>query len=199
MSAAAPVPANLPRELTGAQPGDIVVARAWKYNGAPHWVVPGYYLGHDAHGHWIYQPAGSLVSRPGHGHWAESDAVCLIPHSGSWLGTFYDDTDEDFRTYLDLSTQIGWRKLARGGWEVNSVDMDLDVVDSRSRGIYLDDEDEFTEHAVQMSYPHELVLVIRTEAEALLQSVSGLQPPFEGTATTWLANGRTEFSDASSR
>ncbi|GAA1880305.1 hypothetical protein GCM10009715_28470 [Paeniglutamicibacter psychrophenolicus] len=199
MSAAAPVPANLPRDPAGAAPGDLVVARAWKYNGAPHWVVPGRYLGADGHGHWIYQPAGSLVSRPGHGHWAQTDAVCLVPASGHWLGTFYDDSNEDFRTYLDLSTQIGWRELARGGWEANSVDMDLDVVDSRSRGIYLDDEDEFAQHAAAMGYPPALVQCIGAEARTLLHAVGQGHAPFDGTATGWLARGRTEFSQTPSR
>jgi hypothetical protein len=193
------VPANLPRDPAGAVAGDLVVARAWKYDGHPHWVVPGRYLGADEHGHWIYQPAGSLVSRPGHGHWAETDAVCLVPRAGQWLGTFHDDPAEDFRVYLDLSTQIGWRELPRGGWEANSVDMDLDVIDSRSRGIYLDDEDEFEEHASLMGYPHELVRAIRSEAEALLGALGAAHAPFDGTATTWLVHGRTEFSDASSR
>ncbi|MBV1780307.1 DUF402 domain-containing protein [Paeniglutamicibacter sp. ABSL32-1] len=199
MSAAAPVPANLPRDPAGAVPGDLVVVRAWKYNGTPHWVVPGRYLGADAHGHWIYQPAGSLVSRPGHGHWADTDAVCLVPRAGQWLGTFYDDPAEDFRVYLDLSTQIGWRELSRGGWEANSVDMDLDVIDSRSRGIFLDDEDEFAEHAALMDYPRELVESIGDEARALLSSLSESRAPYDGTATGWLVRGRTAFSDASSR
>ena len=199
MSAAAPVPANLPRDPAGAVPGDLVVARAWKYDGAPHWVVPGRYLGADEHGHWIYQPAGSLVSRPGHGHWAQTDAVCLVPASGHWLGTFYDDSNEDFRIYLDLSTQIGWRTLARGGWEANSVDMDLDVIDSRSRGIYLDDQDEFAQHAAAMGYPPALVQRIGAEARTLLRAVGQGHAPFDGTATGWLARGRAEFSQTPSR
>ena len=34
---------------TPGQPrlGQLVVARAWKYDGTPHWVVPGYLLGSD--------------------------------------------------------------------------------------------------------------------------------------------------------
>lgn len=199
MRAAPPVPEDLPREPAGAVPGDLVVARAWKYDGTAHWVVPGRYLGPDSHGHWIYQPAGSLVSRPGHGHWADTDAVCLVPRAGHWLGTFYDDPAEDFRVYLDLSTQIGWQELARGGWEANSVDMDLDVIDSRSRGIFLDDEDEFAHHAKLMGYPPELVARIGDEAGGLLESLRASRAPFDGTAAAWLARGRTEFSDASSR
>ena len=199
MSAAPIIPADLPREPAGAVLGDMVVARAWKYDGQPHWVVPGRYLGNDGHGHWIYQPAGSLVARPGHGHWAETDAVCLVPASGHWIGTFYDHTDEDFRIYLDLSTNIGWRELARGGWEANSVDMELDVIDSSSRGIFLDDEDEFAEHAAAMGYPPALVDCIAAEAQELLGAVRQGAEPFDGTATDWLIRGRTKFSRNASR
>ena len=200
MKPAPVIPADLPREPLGAQAGDMVVARAWKYDGQPHWVVPGYYLGHDVHGHWVYQPAVSLVSRPGHGHWADTDAVCLVPCAGYWLGTFYDDpAAEDFRIYLDLSSHIGWRALARGGWEVNSVDMDLDVVDSRARGVFIDDEDEFAEHSARMAYPKELVAAIENEAHALLELVGSGHPPFDDTMNQWFTRGRAAYSDATSR
>ncbi len=200
MKPAAVIPADLPRDPAHAAAGDIVVARAWKYDGQPHWVVPGYYLGSDVHGHWIYQPAGSLVSRPGHGHWADTDAVCLVPRTGYWVGTFYDDpAAEDLRIYLDLSSHIGWRELARGGWEVNSVDMDLDVIESRERGVYLDDQDEFAEHSAQMAYPQELVAAIEHEAASLLDLVGTGQAPFDDTMTVWFTRGRAAYSDATSR
>lgn len=200
MKPAAIIPANLTRDPAHPEMGELVVARAWKYDGQPHWVVPGRYLGSDEHGHWIYQPSGSLVSRPGHGHWAETDAVCLVPHAGHWLGTFYDERDtQDYRVYLDLSAHIGWRSLPRGGWEVNSVDMDLDVIDSRSVGVFLDDEDEFAEHSAQMDYPRALVAAIENEATALLGRVKIGQAPFDDTMAGWFASGRAAFSDATSR
>ncbi|MGL3804882.1 DUF402 domain-containing protein [Paeniglutamicibacter sp. R2-26] len=200
MRPAAAIPADLPRAPAHAAAGDIVVARAWKYDGQPHWVVPGYYLGSDAHGHWIYQPAGSLVSRPGHGHWADTDAVCLVPHTGYWVGTFYDAPEvEDLRTYLDLSCNIGWRELPRGGWEVNSVDMDLDVVDSRERGVFVDDRDEFAEHRAQMGYPRELAEAIEHEAASLLNLVGTAHAPFDDTTNAWFARGRAAHSGATTR
>lgn len=199
MKSAPVIPSNLPREPLGAQCGDMVVARAWKYDGQAHWVVPGRYLGHDEHGHWIYQPAGSLVSRPGHGHWAQTDALCLIPRSGYWVGTLYDDPLEDYRIYLDLAAQIGWRELARGGWEVNSIDMDLDVIESRSRGVFLDDEDEFAQHTESMHYPKHLVSALRNQATFLLSMVGQGQPPFDQTMNNWFTRGRAASTDATSR
>lgn len=154
------------------------MARAWKYNGAGHWVVPGLLLGNDEHGHWIYQPRGSLVARPGHAHLAREEALCLIPSRGSWLGTFYDAPGTDMDLYLDLSTSIGWQRLPAGGWEVNSIDMDLDVIRSGSRGLYLADEDEFTAHAEQLGYPAPLQRQLRDAAAHLLDVVREDAPPF---------------------
>lgn len=188
MSLPASIPSGLPREPEDAQAGELVIARAWKYDGSAHWVVPGTYLGRDEHGHWILQSQGALVSRPGYGFYAASDALCLIPASGQWLGTFYDDRHPgNLRTYLDLATEIGWRRMSHGGWEVNSVDMDLDVVRSTDRGLFIDDEDEFEEHAQAYGYPRELVTSIRAEAEQLLESVEGARAPFNGVVDFWFA------------
>ena len=178
MSALHSFPVDLPRNPESIDFGALVVARAWKYNGLPHWVVPGFYLGKDAHGHWLFQPAGSLVARPGAAHLAQTNALCLIPHAGSWIGTLYADPAEDFDVYIDLSHAIGWRPLQHGGWEVNSVDLDLDVIRSRSRGTFLDDEDEFEEHGRSMDYPEELKNEIRAASEKLLDAVQRDEAPF---------------------
>ena len=171
-------PQGLPRTTDAPAFGDLVIARAWKFNGAPHWVVPGLALGADEHGQWIYQPKGSLVSRPGRAHLASCPALCLIPHTGSWVGTFYDDPGEQIDLYLDVSTQIGWQELPTGGREVNSIDMDLDVIRDRARGVFLDDEDEFIAHARSMDYPQALQTTLRATADALLERVAADGPPF---------------------
>jgi len=164
----------------------LVVARAWKYDSSPHWVVPGFYLGQDKYGHWLHQPAGALVARPGTAHLAASNALCLIPHSGQWIATLYADALEDFDVYIDLSSNIGWRRMKRGAWEVNSIDMDLDVIRSRSQGVFLDDEDEFAEHEIGMNYPASLVRSIGREAGLLLGTVINNDAPFNAEhRATW--------------
>lgn len=178
MSTVPGCPGDLPRSPRAISFGELVVARAWKYDKTPHWVVPGFYLGEDEHGHWLHQPKGSLVSRPGVAHLAQTDALCLIPHSGAWIATLYADQSEDFDVYIDLSHQIGWQKMKSDGWEVNSIDMDLDVIRSRSRGTFLDDEDEFQEHGVAMEYPQLLKSEIRETADELLVRVAADASPF---------------------
>lgn len=169
---------DLPREPEDPVFGALVVARAWKFNGAAHWVVPGFYLGQDEFGHWLHQPAGSLIARPSTAHLAPCDALCLIPHEGQWVATLYDDEAEDFDVYIDLASNIGWQKMKRGAWEVNSIDLDLDVIRSHSQGTFLDDEDEFIEHSAAMHYPEELRAAIRAESRWLLEAVAKDQAPF---------------------
>ncbi|WP_159609410.1 DUF402 domain-containing protein [Glutamicibacter sp. JC586] len=181
-------PEGLPRSPREIPFGELVVARAWKYNRTPHWVVPGFYLGHDEHGHWLHQPSGSLVARPGVAHLAETDALCLIPHEGSWIATLYSDSAEDFDVYIDLSHQIGWQPMKSGGWEVNSIDLDLDVIRSHSRGTFLDDEDEFEEHSASMGYPDDLKTSMRAAASELLEQVASDAAPFsQEYRNQWLA------------
>ncbi|APF41615.1 hypothetical protein BHE16_00710 [Neomicrococcus aestuarii] len=188
------MPEGLPQSLVGAPEvpvvGDLVVARAWKYDGGAHWVVPGAYEGADHHGHWIYQPAGALVARPGLAFIASWDAMCLIPHEGNWVATFYDEQHSGgLRVYVDISTEVGWRKISRG-WEVNSVDMDLDVVRSVVRGIFIDDEDEFEEHSIEFGYPDELIADMREAADHVLGLVREEREPFGSVANAWFERAR---------
>ncbi|WP_313814250.1 DUF402 domain-containing protein [Glutamicibacter sp.] len=179
---------DLPREPDNPEFGALIVARAWKYNGASHWVVPGFYLGQDEFGHWIHQPAGSLIARPSTAHIAPCDALCLIPHEGQWVATLYNDEAEDFDVYIDLASNIGWQQMKRGAWEVNSIDLDLDVIRSHSQGTFLDDEDEFAVHSGEMNYPQELIDSIRRESERLLTQVAADHAPFNHAyRAQWLA------------
>lgn len=48
------------------------------------------------------------------------------------------------------------------------VDLDLDLMDTRDRGLFVDDEDEFAEHQVRMSYPPEVIERARAALDELL-------------------------------
>lgn len=180
-------------------PGTLVVMRCRKHNGKPHWVVPGSYLGSDVHGHWIFQPTGSFVARPGIAFYAASDAVLLVPHSGNHVATFYDKLHPDHvEVYVDLAADVQWSPLVRGdGLEVTLVDMALDVIrTSDSRGTWVDDEDEFAAHAELMHYPPALIESTRAECAGILGRVNGADAPFDGTAAhgktaaKWFAKGQ---------
>ncbi|MFI2563612.1 DUF402 domain-containing protein [Paenarthrobacter sp. NPDC018779] len=184
------------REPGALQPGDLVVARNRKWDGTAHWVVPGRYLGEDIHGWWIFQGQGEFCSRPGAAFYTASDAVLLVPRAGEYVATFYDDTyPGDFRIYVDLATAHQWKTIRPGVTEFHMVDMDLDVIRSATRGVFVDDEDEFEDHLVRMDYPVDTVAVMRDECAALLAAVSTMEAPFdvsapESASTEWFRKGR---------
>lgn len=184
-------PNGLSRRPEHFRAGEPVVARAWKYDGNAHWVVPSIALGSDDHGEWIFQPAGSFIARPGMAFTARRDAVSLIPATGDWIATFHSGEDRNgLKIYIDLSTAIGWAPLLPSGWEVHSIDMDLDVVERDGRGVYLDDEDEFEQHTAEFGYPPELVRTTDAQARELLRRVSDRAAPFDGVVRRRFDQGR---------
>ncbi|WP_285724202.1 DUF402 domain-containing protein [Psychromicrobium xiongbiense] len=167
----------------GPVQGDLVVARNRKWDGSAHWVVPGEYLGSDEWGHWIYQPTGSLVSKPGSGFLAESPGVLLVPWDQEWVATFYDEQHPGQTSlYVDMVTDIQWAPLARGnGWEMTLIDMDLDVIVARGK-TWIDDEDEFAVHQVRYGYPAEVIERMEQVCAGVYQDVLAGRAPFDGRA-----------------
>ena len=174
------------------QPGQLVVARNRKWNGKPHWVVPGRYQGEDRHGWRIFQGTNEFCSRPGAAFYTRSDAVLLVPRSGDWVATFYDSAHPNgVRVYIDLAVAHEWTEIRPAVTEFHVIDMDLDVIRMDGRGVFIDDQDEFAEHAVAMNYPDRLVQDIQGAAEELYQAVKAQQAPFDGTDVEWFTKGRS--------
>ncbi len=170
--------------------GDLVVARAWKYDGRPHWVVPGSYLGSDQHGIWVYQGRGSFVSRPGIGFYAGNDAVCLFPHNGDFIATCYAKGRGRSRIYVDVSTAQRADPIRPNGFDFHSIDMDLDVILTQNGQVLIDDEDEFVEHTHQMGYPAALVEQTQQTCQDVHRRIAARQAPFDdATIESWLARG----------
>ncbi|MCB4207650.1 DUF402 domain-containing protein [Arthrobacter sp. UM1] len=194
--------------LAAAEFGEPVIVRAWKYNGLAHYTVPGRYAGADEHGHWVRQPAGAFVARPGLGFFAGRPALCLVPHGSPWIATFHprDSADgPDWHTYVDVSAMLRAHEFSAPtaqpgvrsrGFEVESFDMDLDVVASHTRGVFVDDEDEFLEHQRQFGYPASLVEAMEASAEAVSSAMLGNTPPFDNPSATvsswWSRSERLE-------
>ncbi|HJV98062.1 MAG TPA: DUF402 domain-containing protein [Arthrobacter sp.] len=180
------------RVPAGLQPGQLVVARNRKWNGKAHWVVPGRYLGEDRHGWWIFQGTNEFCSRPGAAFYTRSDAVLLVPRSGDWVATFYDDAHPNgVRVYVDLAVAHEWTDIRPAVTEFHVIDMDLDVIRMAGRGVFIDDQDEFAEHRVAMNYPDRLVDDIQAAADELYQAVKAQHAPFDGTDVEWFRKGRS--------
>lgn len=175
----------------GIRPGDLVVSRNRKWNGFAHWVVPGRYLGEDECGHWLFQGTGEFISRPGAALYTQSDAVLLVPHTGDYAATFYDgEHPGGVRIYVDLALDFGWEQIRTGVFEFHMIDMDLDVIRNRDTGVYVDDEDEFAEHAAAMNYPPEVIERVQAECDRILAAVQTNQTPFDGRDAAWFQLGR---------
>ncbi|RAX46741.1 hypothetical protein DQ354_04230 [Arthrobacter sp. AQ5-06] len=180
------------RVPAGLQPGQLVVARNRKWNGKAHWVVPGRYLGEDRHGWWIFQGTNEFCSRPGAAFYTASDAVLLVPRSGDWVATFYDDAHPSgVRVYVDLAVAHEWTDIRPAVTEFHVIDMDLDVIRMAGRGVFIDDQDEFAEHRIAMNYPDRLVDDIQAAADELYQAVKAQHAPFDGTDVEWFTKGRS--------
>jgi len=180
------------RVPAGLQPGQLVVARNRKWNGKAHWVVPGRYLGEDRYGWWIFQGTNEFCSRPGAAFYTRSDAVLLVPRSGDWVATFYDDAHPNgVRVYVDLAVAHEWTDIRPAVTEFHVIDMDLDVIRMAGRGVFIDDQDEFAEHRVAMNYPDRLVDDIQAAADELYHAVKAQHAPFDGTDAEWFTKGRS--------
>ena len=184
--------ASTTRVPAGLQPGQLVVARNRKWNGKAHWVVPGRYLGEDRHGWWIFQGTNEFCSRPGAAFYTASDAVLVVPRSGDWVATFYDDAHPNgVRVYVDLAVAHEWTDIRPAVTEFHVIDMDLDVIRMAGRGVFIDDQDEFAEHRIAMNYPARLVDDIQAAADELYQAVKAQHAPFDGTDVEWFTKGRS--------
>ena len=72
------------------------------------------------------------------------------------------------------------------------VDLDLDVVLTRDGHLYVDDEDEFAEHRVQLGYPAEVVALAERWRDLVLAAVAGGDEPFATVGHAWLRRAEAE-------
>lgn len=158
--------------------------RGAKYDGSPHWEFDGIWLGADEHGDWIGFAPGTRFARPGAEFTADWPSLTLVTSAG-WVPAFNLGHPRGLSTYVDLATVPEWRADA-SGFTISYVDLDLDVVARDGEAAFIDDEDEFADHAMTFGYPLELVERVRADADAVLAAVQRKEPPFDGaTAERW--------------
>ncbi|MDP2774424.1 MAG: DUF402 domain-containing protein [Nocardioides sp.] len=166
-------------------PGDLVRVVMTKWGRRPHWEFDGVLLGTDHHGDWIGLEAGSTMSRPGADYVAPVDQVILVPAPGAnadrgWVATVHAARGP-VHTYVDMTTPPYWE-----GHEVHAVDLDLDVIRGTAGRVWVDDEDEFAQHRVELGYPDAIVELAVTTAERVQRAVLDRSAPFNGSAEAWL-------------
>ena len=166
------------------QVGEPVRIEMEKWGSAPHWHIPGYYLGADRLGDWIGVPAGTRMVRPGREATTTADHVTLVPAPGpdlerAFMAAFHVEP-MDVWVYVDMTTPPTW-----DGSTVRAVDLDLDVVRGREGDVVVDDEDEFARHQVELGYPPEVVALAERSRDRVLQRVLDEEAPFDGSHERW--------------
>ena len=164
--------------------GTAVLIAMTKWGDAPHWQIPATYLGSDEHGDWLGIPAGTLMTRPGMEAVAATAQVGLVPGPGSdvergWLATFHD-AGGPVRVYVDMTTPPVW-----DGTTVRAVDLDLDVIEEPDGRVWVDDEDEFAQHRVELGYPDEVVTLATASRDRIRELMEARAAPFDGAARRW--------------
>jgi hypothetical protein len=169
------------------QPGQLIDIRFTKWGGARHWEFPLGYLGTDEHGVWARGRTGTSLWRPGHGFASEFDWVTLIPDRRPWCASFYDTPLNEIAIYVDMNTEPVW-----DGNLVTMIDLDLDVVLHSDGSLFVDDEDEFEAHRIELGYPDSLVDLARRTADDVFTLISTGAEPFGSVGYRWLAGLPTE-------
>lgn len=164
--------------------GEPVSLRMRKWDGSPHRQTMMVYLGADEYGRWLSIPTGVEVRQPGSSTIGRAAHVMLIPHDGFFLAHFNAPTSEN-AIYADVTTAPEFGRDANG-WVVAVADMDLDVVRRADGQTWIEDEDEFAEHAVSYGYPADVSATTRTTADALLAAVREESEPFGTTWRRWI-------------
>lgn len=163
------------------EPGTRLNFRWRKWDGGAHWVHDCIYLGSDQWGDWFGQLPGWGSSRPGRSFIADYENITLVPPSGDYAYT-HNAPPHRTRVYIDLGWDVRWRD-----GEPTGIDMDLDVVDRKDGGIYIDDRDEWDEHRVAYGYPADVVETLDALASSLEAQVRAHEAPFdEATGRRWL-------------
>ncbi len=162
-----------------------------KWGGGRHWEYDACVLGDDEHGTWVGAPAGTRVARPGAAFESPSHFVSLVPPDRGFVATFYGEhpgpgVDPQVELYVDITTVPTWQTDA-GGSIARMVDLDLDVLRGRSGRVWVDDEDEFAQHRVELGYPDDVCAAALASCASVRAAVEAGEAPYDGTVhRRWL-------------
>jgi hypothetical protein len=147
-----------------------------------HWQFEMTRLGEDNYGVWLHVPAGTVARRGHDAPLVLADGfVSLIPDAAWWEAEFYA-THPSYEVYVNIGTPCEWHP-----GRVRQVDLDLDVVRTRSGEVETLDEDEFADHQIRFGYPRRLIDGARTAATEVADLLEQRAEPFGSAFQGWLA------------
>jgi hypothetical protein len=168
--------------------GDPVRMEMTKWGDRPHWSFDALWLGSDGHGDWIGLPTGTEFDRPGAHFVAKSHQVALTPSVDApdperWFAATFHAPGGSMRVevYVDITTPPLW-----DGTTLRAVDLDLDVIRAETGRIWVDDEDEFAAHRVELGYPDEVVAGAMASCDRVEAAMRAGHAPFDGSHRVWL-------------
>lgn len=94
-----------------------------------------------------------------------------------WFNVFHNHRPmgrQQMLSYANVGTPVRLE-----GDTLHWIDLDLDVIQTVERGLYVDDEDEFAEHQRRMAYPEEIIRRAVEAKDALLHLAHGGGFPFD--------------------
>jgi hypothetical protein len=169
--------------------GDPVRLEMAKWGDRPHWAFDAIWLGSDEHGDWIGIPPGTPMDRPGAHYEPPVPQVGLSPAADRpdeerwWFATFHGPrSPAGVSVYVDIATPPVW-----DGTTLRTVDLDLDVVREITGRIWIDDEDEFAQHQVELGYPEDVVRAAMVSCDRVEAAMSAGRAPYDGSHKVWLA------------
>lgn len=172
--------------------GESVKVRYTKWDGTPHWTCSAVYLGEDAFGRWVGQPRGTVVERPGTRFVSPWHVVVLLPNDRYTAGFYessvaigYTGPGSGVSIYVDITTLPTWTR-AEEVVVVTMVDLDLDVVRQLDGTTFVDDEDEFADHQVAMSYPADVIAAAERSSAHVLEAIKANVEPYATVGPAWL-------------
>nr|WP_253945463.1 DUF402 domain-containing protein [Nocardioides sp. zg-DK7169] len=91
--------------------------------------------------------------------------------------------------YVDIASPPRWDREGEVP-VLRSVDLDLDVIRGDTGRVWVDDEDEFAAHRVDLDYPAGVVAAALDSCERVRRAVAAASPPYDGSAGAWLERVR---------
>jgi hypothetical protein len=141
-------------------------------------------MGKDGFGTWLFTPKGSRYrgEKPGVVGYCNVGspigpgvaAIHLIPLTGWWIATFWDESESSWSLTVDICTPP---RLADGVWTYTDLELDV-LVDAGTGDIQVDDEDEFVDACERGSITLDEAVAARQATDKIVQLVRELREPF---------------------